>query len=374
MEEEYRMQKAHTDSQIHSPSKVIHEDGTVMVTSPKRGASLQGKAAADDDDDASTRGMISPTVSTPDHTGLGEKPEGEPESEAESATLASTNGLPTIRISTESAREEKAAAAAAANGHEEANEAKENGVTESASPTLEKPVQAAENPEGEGGQAPSQEPFSFSNKRLCERWLDNLFMVLYEVRVALVLLRFVPEFEFFLSTIGSARLDDLPCGGRALQDTARCVPQDRAGVGDPGRPRRPLAPQGGGEGGVPALPRHSALLIQAVVEASGHVFGRRRHPTVAPGRCPGGCIPVGRVCRDDSMPFQSFFFCHPLLTDFMHQYPTQIARCFFKLGQIHGHAKIQWSQLSMGLPEPVMKIMESYLAYGRTFKVEGYDF
>ena len=56
------------------------------------------------------------------------------------------------------------------------------------------------------------------------------------------------------------------------------------------------------------------------------------------------------------------------------QFPTQIARCLFKLGQIHGHAKIQWSLLSMGLPEPVMKIMESYLAYGRTFKVEGYDF
>ena len=185
------MQKAHADSQVHSPSKVIHEDGSVTVTSPKRGVSLQGKAA-DYDDDVSTRGMISPTASTPDHAGQSEKPEGEPESEADSATLASTNGIPTIRISTESAREEKAAAAAAANGHEETNETKENGVKEngvkeSAGDALEKPVQAAENPEGEGGQAPSQEPFSFSNKRLCERWLDNLFMVLYEVRGGSVL-------------------------------------------------------------------------------------------------------------------------------------------------------------------------------------------
>ena len=179
------MQKAHADSHIHSPSKVIHEDGSVTATSPKRSVSLQGKA--DIDDDASTRGMISPTASTPDHAGQSEKPEGEPESEADSATLASTNGIPTIRISTESAREEKAAAAAAANGHEETNETKENGVKESAGDALEKPVQAAENPEGEGGQAPSQEPFSFSNKRLCERWLDNLFMVLYEVRGGSVL-------------------------------------------------------------------------------------------------------------------------------------------------------------------------------------------
>ena len=55
-------------------------------------------------------------------------------------------------------------------------------------------------------------------------------------------------------------------------------------------------------------------------------------------------------------------------------YPSEVARQLFKLGQIHGHAKIQYSLLSMGLPDQVMKIMESYLLYGRTFKVEGWDF
>jgi len=28
----------------------------------------------------------------------------------------------------------------------------------------------------------------------------------------------------------------------------------------------------------------------------------------------------------------------------------------------------------MGLPDPILKIMESYLQYGQLFKVEGYDF
>ena len=56
------------------------------------------------------------------------------------------------------------------------------------------------------------------------------------------------------------------------------------------------------------------------------------------------------------------------------QYPTQIARCLFKLGQIHGHAKITYTLLSMGLPDNIAKIMESYLNYGKTFKVEGYGF
>ena len=63
-----------------------------------------------------------------------------------------------------------------------------------------------------------------------------------------------------------------------------------------------------------------------------------------------------------------------LYFDSLCQYPTLIARCFFKLGQIHGHAKISFTLLSMGLPDPILKIMDSYLKYGKTFKVEGYDF
>lgn len=56
------------------------------------------------------------------------------------------------------------------------------------------------------------------------------------------------------------------------------------------------------------------------------------------------------------------------------QYPTHIGRSFFKLGQTHGHAKIKFTLLSMGLPDAIWKIMESYLEYGSTFKVEGSDF
>jgi len=55
-------------------------------------------------------------------------------------------------------------------------------------------------------------------------------------------------------------------------------------------------------------------------------------------------------------------------------FPTQIAHCFFKLGEIHGLGKIAWTLRSMGLPEPILKIMDSYLQYGQTFKVEGYDY
>jgi hypothetical protein len=56
------------------------------------------------------------------------------------------------------------------------------------------------------------------------------------------------------------------------------------------------------------------------------------------------------------------------------QYPTQIARLVFKLEQAHGHAKIWNTLLSMGLPEPILHVMQQYLQYGQRFKVEGSDF
>lgn len=173
------MQKAHGDTirpQSAAAGKVFHEDGS--VSSPQRGDSLQGQKAERADDDASTRGVASPTQSAQNGDEEGDDDD-DAGNDTGSETLANANGIPTIRISTESAREQKAAQEKATNGH---NEAKENGVTEGPGDTLEKPVQAAENSQdAEGGPAAAQEPFSFSNKRLCERWLDNLFMVLYEV-------------------------------------------------------------------------------------------------------------------------------------------------------------------------------------------------
>ena len=154
---------------------VIHEDGTVVRASM--------------DDQASTRAIISPP----------------------SAESVEHSPIPTIKISTdgdddsddgEEEGDTKGKGKAdefedaddegdEPDGGEEQEAKKEvdgpapvNGQQVKDMDTLEKPVQAA----GEGEQninesspPPAQEPFSFSNKRLCERWLDNLFMVLYEV-------------------------------------------------------------------------------------------------------------------------------------------------------------------------------------------------
>ena len=207
MEEEYRMQKAQGDIQqalgsagslpgnesmeSDAGQAVIHEDGTVAPAS---------------DDAASTRAMMAPPSPPLQATASGE------------LEVQPSAAIPTIRISTESLRAESEATkvnseASTKKGkgretsddegsddeHAKDDEDEEdgeaqvivhngpNGSTQANGVNvhaLEKPVQAA----GEGEQnvneaspAPVQEPFSFSTKRLCERWLDNLFMVLYEV-------------------------------------------------------------------------------------------------------------------------------------------------------------------------------------------------
>jgi Chs5-Arf1p-binding protein BUD7/BCH1 len=212
MEEEYRMQKAqteinhaiattngHTEHESGDMGRmVIHEDGTVVPSSKDSDPRAS-------DDNASTRAMVSPTMkasSTHDING---------------SSLDVSSAIPIIRVSTESDRdlEEK--------GTEDTlpphKEAQPNGVSD----TLEKPVQAAagegEQSNGESNPLPAHEPFSFSNKRLCERWLDNLFMVLYEVSYSRFHRNIGPDIW-----LGSTSVDDIPSRSRSLQDAARCLP------------------------------------------------------------------------------------------------------------------------------------------------------
>ncbi len=65
---------------------------------------------------------------------------------------------------------------------------------------LEKPVPSASGDASDSqddAMSPAQDGFSFSNKRLCERWLDNLFMILYEVRSVKYFFAFTSFFVFF---------------------------------------------------------------------------------------------------------------------------------------------------------------------------------
>jgi len=215
-------------------------------------------------------------------------------------------------------------------------EVMQNGMQEAAD-ALEKPMQTAARVgnEQQDGDAPagSQEPFSFSNKRLCERWLDNLFMVLYEdLRVWTIFRAEVAHFKtqhvaYRKTALEWEILGDLGVRLHHKEDAKeayqRCLDSPRYSY----KPWSKLLDVYADEGDIQRT-------LQVAIRVAAYQYGQYTEMT----------------------------------------FPTQIARCVFKLGQIHGHAKISYTLLSMGLPEPVMKIMDSYLQYGKAFKVEGYDF
>lgn len=176
MEEEYRMQKASTPVDEEPASAqlangVEEEDGA--------------------DDAASTRAIHSaqPSVSYTAPTTVDEEDRGR--------MSVPSSPIPTIKVSSESDGERERLVAAGilspkqgAQGlgisAEDLNEAAQTEV-KSEVPEVQKPAQSAADDSSTESQQPtptsstsqSQEAssLSFSNKRLCERWLDNLFMV-----------------------------------------------------------------------------------------------------------------------------------------------------------------------------------------------------
>jgi hypothetical protein len=170
MEEEYRMQKTKIEPRESLEGREDREEPSIQdsgISRAENGRASTSRA----DDDASTRG-VPPSASQ------------EIDRKEQSP---SPPGIPTITISSEDDwdkdnKDQKTATetngrATPPNSQEEIDIPGSEGV--------EKPQQAAAGEED--GAERTQEPihtdgFSFSNKRLCERWLDNLFMVLYEVR------------------------------------------------------------------------------------------------------------------------------------------------------------------------------------------------
>lgn len=104
--------------------------------------------------------------------------------------------------------------------------------------SVEKPSLAAMKEEDDDADQPKSplppQDYSFSNKRLCERWLDNLFMVLYEVCFRPSFLKTLSHYGVtsYHQPIGSEDMDHLPCRSRTLQNTTRLLSQDGTRMGD----------------------------------------------------------------------------------------------------------------------------------------------
>lgn len=223
---------------------------------------------------------------------------------------------------------------------EEAAAAKTNGLErDPVVKGLQHPAQAAASDSDESKDATpiggpgAQESFSFSNKRLCERWLDNLFMVLYEdLRVWTIFRAEVAHFKTqhvayrktgleweILGDLG-LRLHHKEEAKEAFQ---RALDSPRYSI----KPWIKLLEMYAEEGDM-------TRTLQVAIRVAAYQYGE---------------------------------YCELA-------YPTQIARLVFKLEQAHGQQKIGNTLLSMGLPEPILHVMQRYLQYGQRFKVEGSDF
>ena len=163
MEEEYRNQKAQIiadtlESDLRG-NGVVHEDGTVHPSMVDAIATAK-RAPDGNDDDASTRGMSSP----PPQSELGGAQKDEIKDEEE-----------------EDEEPHTAQAEGTVNGTKRSEFSASRGG-------IDKPKRAAaseadEDEEPERRREVSGEAHALNSKRLCERWLDNMFMCLYEVRI-----------------------------------------------------------------------------------------------------------------------------------------------------------------------------------------------
>lgn len=421
MEEEYRMQKAQGDLRDvvgdHSPnsnsaSDPEHSsDPSVPSVDPfdltsRRNGRAGGGGAGGADDNASTRGVVSPALRSRN---------GDLSLETEDGNSTSGDGplspgVPVIKVSSESDREKEfgvSASGAAEEVNGEGTEGTEGVVVNGNGGIggIEKPSVAAApadsasgtsttgstttdtgtyttaddtvstTPTGHSipGQSPNQnghghnpstestqtttdpnstgqDGFSFTNKRLCERWLDNLFMCLYEdLRIWTIYRAEVAHFKtqhlaYRKTSSEWEILGELGwrLGHReeAKECWVRCLDGGRFSAKAWGRLLEVWCEEGDVQRSLNAAVRLT-------------VYNYR-------------CVP----------PFP-FKINEVLIMDRWYMetsYPTSVAHHIFKLGQIHGHAKISYTLLSMSLPEPIQKAMEGYLGYGKGFGVEGSDF
>ncbi|WWC71485.1 uncharacterized protein I206_105443 [Kwoniella pini CBS 10737] len=180
----------------------------------------------------------------------------------------------------------------------------------------------------EGDNAPS----AFANKRLCERWLDNLFLVLYEdLRVYTIWRAEISHFKTQHMSYRKTGTEWEILGELALRLHHKEEAKD-------------------------AFQR----CLDSKFSAKALIKLLEMYAT------------EGDLQRTLNSAIRLTTYHHRWYMD--TAYPSMIAHYLFKLGLIHGHAKIQYTLLSMNLPVGIFEIMQGYMKYGATFNVEGSEF
>lgn len=269
MEEEYRAHRA-TDAPAESPLSPNGGAGGTAQSAGPGGEDHEGPgplALATDDEASEKAPSVKDTEEEPapepetvpaiPTIAVNGQAEGSGEADAQADDDAGSS-IPTIKVSTESDGEREREELKRFEESEAGRKARElvgkpNLARKSTEDAQEETAAATQQREEADERTSSS---TMQNKRLCERWLDNLFMVLYEVRrqsTALAsTIRPRTHGACFCIRAGPAHLYHLAGRGRALQGAAPSVPQDRHRVGDPRRARAASATPRRGQRRVPA--------------------------------------------------------------------------------------------------------------------------
>ncbi|KAN0059672.1 bud site selection protein [Thecaphora frezii] len=381
MEEEYRAQKANQGGAKAGamPNDAETDDASVRGFAPSDAGA--DRTQEQEQEREQKREQEQRTSSATDSLAASEDGDADESQTAESkrqsrlginvAANASSQSIPTIKISTESDHEREKQELeeymrTLQDGPKGETEAEKRAAEEARKsvqmdpPPLEKPAQASAghektdstsatiipgeaNGKGESingdrhasaAETSAADPvagFNFMNKRLCERWLDNLFMVLYE--------------DLRVYTIWRAEIAHF---------RAQSLPYRKTGT---------------------------------EWEILGELAMRLHHEDEAKDafqRCVDTKFSAKAYLRLLSLYTQQRDLQRSLwtalrLTAYHHRwymegaYPSAVASSLLKLIRSEGLAKVSYTLVSMSPPPAILRLMQNYFAYATVFRTPGYD-
>ncbi|POY75682.1 hypothetical protein BMF94_1305 [Rhodotorula taiwanensis] len=338
MEEEYRAHRA-ADGPAESP--LVPNGDSADGAAPADGSEDQegpGPLALATDDEASDK---APSVKEAEEapTQAPQQPQiptiavnGQTEDGEQIDESSRSSPIPTIKVSTESDGERE---------REELKRFEESEAGRKAREMVGKPDLAKQASDEEGEQAVNGDAESkadeatsaIQNKRLCERWLDNLFMVLYE--------------DLRIFTIWRAEVAHFK---------AQHLPYRKTGT------------EWEILGELAQRLHHREEAKDAFQRALDQKFSAKAWLKLLEIY-----VEEGDVQRSLNAAIRLSVYQHRWYME--QSYPTAVAKELFKLIRRDGLAKISYSLVSMNIPQPILKtVMQPYFAYAQNFRVEGADF
>ncbi|GAA5967163.1 hypothetical protein JCM8115_000946 [Rhodotorula mucilaginosa] len=339
MEEEYR---AHRAADGPSESPLVPNGGTesasgtdetegpgplALATDDEASEKAPSVKEAEEEEENQSEAVPSiPTIAVNGQTEDGQQIDGDDSSAAE---------IPTIKVSTESDGERE---------REELKRFEESEAGRKAREVVGKPNQArqASEEDGEAGsnaaadvvatsEGKSSSSPTIQNKRLCERWLDNLFMVLYE--------------DLRIFTIWRAEVAHFK---------AQHLPYRKTGT------------EWEILGELAQRLHHREEAKDAFQRALDQKFSAKAWLKLLEIY-----VDEGDVQRSLNAAIRLSVYQHRWYME--QSYPTAVAKELFKLIRRDGLAKISYSLVSMNIPQPILKtVMQPYFAYAQNFRGESF--